>query len=164
MRRRKTGHHVAAWQRPSAVVVHSVDEPKRSEVEQRSGGRHVEIRGGGLIERSYECVADGQLAGVGDAARLQPQIVAHSRPKHAPLAVAAAHKSQCVVHLDDEPASLHRAARRAGVAGQGGNDYAVREGEQKSWGRRRVDHGASPVEVKGIMISQNFAPKSTQRI
>jgi len=120
------GHHVAACRRPGAVVVHAVDEPERSEVEQRPAGLHVEVRGGGLIERPYECVAGGQLAGVGDAARLQPQIVAHSRPKHAPLAVAAAHKSQCVVHLDDEPASLHRAARRAGVAGQGGNHNAMR--------------------------------------
>jgi len=138
------GHHVAVRRRPSAVVVHSISEPERPVVEQRPSRRHVEVRHGGSFERPYECVADGQLAGVGDAARLQPQIVAYGCPEHAPLAVAAAHKSQCVVHLDDKPPRLHGPAGRAGTAGQGGNDHAVRECEQNPPGRRLVDHDASP--------------------
>ncbi len=163
MRTGQPGHHVAIGQRPRTVVVHGVCEPERPVVEQCSSCLHVEVRGSGLIERPHDCVIVGQLAGVGDAACLQPKIVAYGCPEHASLAVAAANKSQCVVHLDDEPASLHRTAWCACAARQSGNDYAVGQGEQKSWGRRRVDHGASPVEVKGIMISQNFAPKSTQR-
>lgn len=130
MRRRKTGHHVAARHRPCAVVVHAVREPERSEVKQRSGGLHVKVRCGGLIERPHDRVAGGQLAGVGDAARLQPQVVAHGGPEHPPLAVEAADKPHLVADVDQEPAGLHRAAGCAGATGQGGNDHAVREGEQ----------------------------------
>lgn len=148
MRARQSGHHIAARRRPCAVVVHSVDEPERPVVEQRPGGLHVEVRSGGLVERPHECVADGQLAGVGDAARLQPHAVAHGRPEHSPLPVKAADEPHLGVDVDDKPPRLHGPTGRAGAAGQGGNDHAVREGEQKLWGRRLVDHGASPVTVK----------------
>ena len=125
MRTGQPGHHLAARRWPCAVVVHAVREPERPVVKQRSGGLHVEVRGGGLIERSYECIVVGQLAGVGDAARLQPQVVAHSGPEHAPLAVAAANKPHLAVDLDHQPPGLHRTARRTGAAGQGGNDNAM---------------------------------------
>ncbi len=116
MRTGQPGHHVAIGQRPCAVVVHTVREPERSEVEQRPGGLHVEARGGGLVERPHDCVVVGQRASVGDAARLQPYIVAHSGPKHAPLAVAAADEPHLVVDVDDKPPRLHGPAGRAGAA------------------------------------------------
>ncbi len=126
MRARQSGHHVAARRRPRAVVVHPVREPERPVVKQRSGGLHVEVRGGGLIERPHDCVAGGQLAGIGDAARLQPQVVAHGGPEHPPLSVEAADELHLVVDVDDKPPRLHGPAGRAGAAGQGGNHNAMR--------------------------------------
>ncbi len=160
MRGGQPGHHIAVHRWPSAVVVHAVSEPQRPVVNKCSGGLHVDFRGGGRIERPHDCVAGGQLTGGGDAARLQPQVVAHGCPEHAPPAVEAANKPYLFIDLDHQPAGLHRAARRAGASGQGGNDYAMGEGEQKSWGRRRVDHCASPVEVKGI----HDLPELTQEV
>lgn len=116
MHRRKTGHDVAVRRRPGAVVVHPVRKAERPVVEKRPGGRHVEVRGGALIERSHDCVALRQFASVGDAARLQPQLVTHSSPKHAPISVAAANKPHRAVKLDDKPPRLHGPAGRAGAA------------------------------------------------
>lgn len=70
MRRRKTGHDVAVRRRPGAVVVHPVRKAERPVVEKGPGSRHVVVRGGGLLERTHDCVIVGQLAGIGDAARL----------------------------------------------------------------------------------------------
>jgi len=158
------GHHVAIGQRPRTVVVHAVRKPERSEVEQRPGGLHVEVRGGGLVQRPHDCVIVGQLAGVGDAARLQPHAVAHSSPEYAPFAVETSYEPHLAVDVEHQPSGLHRAAGRAGASGQGGNHNAVREGEQNPPGCRSVGHDPSPVEVKGIMISQKTTKKSTQRI
>jgi len=126
------GHDVAAGHRPSAVVVHAVRKPERSEVEQRPGGLHVEVRHGGTVECPHNCFASRQFAGIGDAARLQSDVVAHGGPEHASLAVAAADEPHLVGDLDDEPPRLHGPAGRTGAAGQGGDDHAVGEGEQKS--------------------------------
>lgn len=144
MRGGQPGHHVAVRRRPGAVVVHSISEPERPVVEQRPSRRHVEVRHGGSFERPRNCFASRQVTGVGDAARLQPQVVAHGSPEHATLAVEAADEPHLVVDVDHEPAGLHRPAGRAGAAGQGWNDYAMGEGEQKPPGRRLVDHDASP--------------------
>ena len=130
MRTRQSGHHVAARRWPGTVVVHAVREPERPVVEKGPSGRHIEVRGGCLVELLRNRVAAPQFAGVGDAARLQPQVVAYGGPEHAPLAVEAADEPHLVVDVDQKPAGLHRPAGRPGAAGQGGNDHAVRECEQ----------------------------------
>ncbi len=88
-------------------------------------GRHVEVRGGGRIERPHYCFALSQVTGVGNAARLKPQIVSHGCPEHAPLPVEAADEPHLVVDVDHEPTCFDRPAERAGAAGQGGNHNAM---------------------------------------
>lgn len=164
MRRRKAGHDVAVRRRPGTVVVHPVRKAERPVVEHGSSGIHVEVRGGGLVKHPHDCVIVAQLAGVGDAAHLQPHAVPHSGPEYAPFAVETSNEPHLAVDVEHQPSGLHRAAGGAGASGQGGNHNAVGESEQNPPGCRSVGHDPSPVEVKGIMISQKTTEKSTQRI